>query len=190
MRILSPIPPFKNSARSTIKSTRDLLVQGFHHVLELLDQINTVTQEDQINALKQILQMKNEFPASNIKSILELTLACATEDDIDEWTGWMKSRLAYFLTECEQKYHFFVQTQNTIEHRSQTTTEVFYSIGFAVEEDALNTRQSFVNRLKKFLDDLHSYPQRKEAMTVSHRLVSVHDWKLERMQPKEQRMRK
>ena len=189
MRILSPIAPYKNSARSTIKSTRDLLVQGFHHVLELLDQIDPSTQEEKINALKQILQMNHEFPASNIKTVLELTLACTTEDDLDEWTGWMKSRLAYFLTECEQKYHYFVQTQNTIERRS-TNTEGLYSIGFAVEETALNDRQSFTNRLKKFLDDLNSYPQRKETMTIAHRLVSVHDWKLERMQPKPQRTRK
>lgn len=189
MRILSPIPPFKNSARSTIKSTRDLLVQGFHHVLELLDQLNTVTSEEKTHALQQILQINHEFPASNIKSVLELTLSCENEDDLDSWTGWMRARLAYFLTDCEQKYHYFVQTQNTIERRSKST-EALYSIGFAVEGEILNERQSFLNRLTKFFDDLNSYSNRTDTMKISHRIISIHDWKLERMQPKPQRVRK
>jgi hypothetical protein len=189
MRIISPSPPFNNTGRSTINSTRDLIVQGFQRVVELLDQINTSTSEDKANALKQILELTNDFPNGKIKSIVQLTLSCESEQELDEWIGWMRSRLAYFLNDCEEKCHLSVQTQNTTEHRSKTT-EAFYSIGFQLDEETLNRHQTFNNRLNKFLDQFNLYPDRKETMKISHKLISIHDWRLERMQPKPQRTRK
>jgi poly(A) polymerase Pap1 len=189
MGILSPSPPFNNTGRSTFDSTRDLIVQGFQRVVELLDQINTSTSEDKANALKQILELNNDFPNSKIKSLVQLTLSCESEHELDEWIGWMKSRLAYFLNDCEEKCHLSFQTQNTTEHRSKNA-EAFYSIGFQLNEETLNHHQTFNNRLNKFLDQFNLYPNRKETMKVSHKLISIHDWKLEQMQPKPQRTRK
>jgi len=188
MRIISPSPPFNNSGRSTINSTRDLIVQGFQRVVELLDQINTSTSEDKANALKQILELTNDFPNSKIKSLVQLTLSCESEGELDQWIGWMKSRLVHFLNDCEEECHLSVQTQNTIEQRS--TTEIFYSIGFQLDEQTLMNQRNFSYCLTKFLDQFNSCPNRKETMKVSSKLISIHDWKLERMQPKSQRIRK
>ena len=189
MRIISPISPFNNTGRSTFDSTRDLIVQGFQRVVELLDQINTSTTEDKTNALKQILELNNDFPNAKIKSFLQLTFSCGNENELDEYIGWMKSRLAYFLNDCEEKCHFTFQTQNTIEQKSETT-EALYSIGFQSDEETLNRHQTFNNRLNKFIDQLNLYPNRTDTMNVSHKLISIHDWKLERMEPKPQRIRK
>ena len=77
MRIISPSPPFNNTGRSTIDSTRDLIVQGFQRVLQLLDTINTMTSEDKFHALQQILELKNDFPNETMRSVLQLTLSGA-----------------------------------------------------------------------------------------------------------------
>ncbi|CAF3835210.1 unnamed protein product [Rotaria magnacalcarata] len=59
MRILSPTPPHNNSARATIASTRDLIVQYFQRIENLLETINTISSEDKFNALKRILELKH-----------------------------------------------------------------------------------------------------------------------------------
>ena len=189
MRIISPTPPYNNAGRSTMNSTRDLIVQGFQRVVDLLGHLDTTTSEDKVNALKQIVELENDFPNNNIKSLVQLTLSGADACELDDWIGWMKSRLAYFLNDCEEKCHLTVQTQNRLEYRLQNT-EALYSIGFALDEQALNQHRNFNDRLHKFLDQFNLYPNRKETMRISHKMVSVHDWKVERMQPKPQRQRK
>jgi hypothetical protein len=101
----------------------------------------------------------------------------------------MKSRLAHFMNDCEEECHLSIQTQNSIEYRSKNT-EAFYSIGFQVDEQTLSHQRNFYYWLNQFLDQFNSYPNRKETMKISHKLISIHDWKLERMQPKPQRTRK
>jgi poly(A) polymerase Pap1 len=189
MRIISPSPPFNNTGRSTINSTRDLILQGFERVVELLDKINTITYEDKSNALKQILELNNDFPNAKIQSLVQLTLSCENEHELDEWIGWMKSRLAHFLNDCEEECHLSIQTQNSIEYRSKNT-EAFYSIGFQLDEQTLNNHRNFNYLLNQFLDQFNLYPNRKETMKISYKLISIHDWKLERMQPKPQRTKK
>jgi hypothetical protein len=189
MRIISPSPPFHNSARSTTKSTRDLITQGFQNVVELLDRINTITCEDKSNAIKRILELTNDFPNEKIKSLVQLTLSSENTNELDEWIGWMKSRLARFFDDCENKCHLSIQTQSSIEY-SSNNIEALYSIGFQVDEQTLSHHRSFSNWLNKFIDQFSLYPNRKETMKISHKLISVHDWKLERMQPKAQRTRK
>jgi hypothetical protein len=189
MRIMSPSPPFHNSARSTTKSTRDLITQGFQNVVELLDRINTITCEDKSNALKRILELTNDFPNEKIKSLVQLTLSSENTNELDEWIGWMKSRLARFFDDCENKCHLSIQTQSSIEY-SSNNIEAVYSIGFQIDEQTLSQHRNFSNWLNKFIDQFNLYPNRKETMKISHKLISVHDWKLERMQPKPQRTRK
>ena len=189
MRIISPSPPFNNTGRSTTNSTRDLIAQGFQHVVELLDRINTITPEDKSNALKQILELTNDFPNETIKSLVQLTLSSESRNDLDEWIGWMKSRLAHFLNDCENECHLSIQTQSSIEYQSNNT-EAMYSIGFQLDEQTLSHHRNFSHWLNQFLDQFNLYPNRKESMKISHKLISTHDWKLERMQPKPQRTRK
>jgi poly(A) polymerase Pap1 len=189
MRIISPSPPFNNTGRSTTNCTRDLIIQGFQHVVELLDRINTITSEDKSNALKQILELSNDFPNETIKSLVQLTLSCENECDLDEWIGWMKSRLAHFINDCEEECHLSIQTQSTIEYRSKTS-EAVYSIGFQLDEETLSHHRNFYYYLNKFIDQFKLCPNRKETMQVSYKLISIHDWKLERMQPKAQRTQK
>jgi poly(A) polymerase Pap1 len=189
MRILSPTPPFNNAARSTINSTRDLIAEGFQRVVELLDRINTITCEDKSNALKQILELNNDFPNEKIKSLVQLTLSSETRNELDEWIGWMKSRLAHFFTDCENECYLSVQTQSSIEYRLNNI-EGIYSIGFQLDEQTLGHHRNFYYCLNKFLEQFNLCPNRKDTMKISHKLVSIHDWKLERMQPKSQRIRK
>jgi len=158
-------------------------------VVELLDKINTITYEDKSNALKQILELNNDFPNAKIQSLIQLTLSCENEHELDEWIGWMKSRLAHFLNDCEEECHLSIQTQNSIEYRSKNT-EAFYSIGFQLDEQTLNNHRNFNYLLNQFLDQFNLYPNRKETMKISYKLISKHDWKLERMQPKPQRTKK
>ncbi|CAM4891747.1 unnamed protein product [Rotaria socialis] len=189
MRIISPSAPFNNTGRSTSNSTRDLISEGFERVLELIDTINTITLDDKSNALRQILELTNHFPNEKMKSILQLTLSSDSTDELHAWTGWMQSRLAHFLNDCEEECHLSIQTQSSIEYRSKNT-EAFYSIGFQVDPQSLNQHRYFSYWLKQFLDQFNLFPQRTESMKVSHKIICIHDWKLERMQPKPQRIRK
>jgi len=135
------------------------------------------------------LELNNYFPNEKIKSIVQLTLSCESDSELDEWIGWMKSRLAHFLNDCEEECHLTIQTQNSIEYRSKNT-EALYSIGFQVDEQTLGHHRNFYYCLNKFIDQFNLYPNRKETMKVSYKLISIHDWKLERMAPKPQRIRK
>ena len=189
MRIISPSPPFNNTGRSTINSTRNLIIRGFQHVLQLLDTTNTISCEDKFNALKQILELNFDFPNETIKSVLQLTLSTENNHELEEWIGWMKSRLAHFINDCEEECHLFIQTQNTIEYQS-SHVQAFYSIGFQLDLQTLNDHRNFSYWLNKFLDQFNLYPNRKVGMKISHKLMSAHDWKLEKMQPKSQRLTK
>ena len=188
MRIISPSPPFNNTGRSTINSTRNLIIRGFQHVLQLLDTTNTISCEDKFNALKQILELNFDFPNESIKSILQLTLSSENNHELEEWIGWMKSRLAHFINDCEEECHLFIQTPNTIEYQS-SHVQAFYSIGFQLDLQALNHNKKFSSCLNKFLDQFGLYPNRTKPMTISYEIVSVHDWKLQRMQPKPPRIK-
>ncbi|CAF0817431.1 unnamed protein product [Adineta ricciae] len=188
MRIISPRPPYNNTARATMHSTRDLIVQGFQRVLSLLNSINTITVEDKLKALSHILQLSNEFPNEKVKTLLQLTLSGANTNELDEWIGWAKSRLAFFLNECESKCHLTFQTQNRIEYGTEKN-QAIYSIGFPLDEVSLDIQRNFHYCLKRFLEQFDAYPNRKDTMTISHKLISAHDWKMERMQPKPPRTR-
>jgi len=169
MRIISPMPPFSNSARSTINSTRDLIVKGFQRVVDLLDQNND---------LKQILELTNDFPSSQMKSLVELTFTCESEQqEFDEWIGWIKSRLIHFFNVCEKECNLTLQMQNTI-HCAPQTTQAYYFIAFQFEQQILMQHRNFTRCLIKFLDQFNLYPQRKDTMTVSYRFISVQDWQL------------
>ncbi|CAF1158592.1 unnamed protein product [Rotaria magnacalcarata] len=188
MRILSPTPPHNNSARATIASTRDLIVQYFQRIENLLETINTISSEDKFNALKRILELKVNFPIEKIQTIIECTLSTDNSNELDEWIGWMKSRLAYFMNDCETKCNLFVQTNNSIEYRS-SKNEGVYSIGFEVDEERLKTNRSFSHCLNRFLDQCNLYSNRRESMKISHKLISIHDWKLEQMLRNPQRLK-
>ena len=181
MRILSPTPPHDNSARATMVSTRDIIVRSFQHVENLLETINTVSSEDKFNALKQILELKVNFPTDKIQAIIEFTLSTANANELDEWIGWMKSRLAYFMNDCESKCNLFVQGSNSIEYRS-SKNEGIYCIGFEVDDERLKTHRSFPYCLDRFLLQCNSYSNRRESMKISHKLISVQDWKLQPIQ--------
>ena len=187
MRILSPTPPNNNSARATMASTRDLIVRSFQRIDNLLETINTISAEDKFNALKQILELKINFPNENIQTIIDFTLSSDNSNELDEWIGWMKSRLAYFMNDCETKCKLFVQGNNSIEYRS-SKNEGVYSIGFQVDEESLKTHRYFSHCLNQFLDQCNSYSNLGESMKISHELISINDWKLQQMQPKPQRL--
>ncbi|CAF3076119.1 unnamed protein product [Rotaria sp. Silwood2] len=187
MRIISPSPPYNNTGRSTTNSTRDLIIQEFQCVLQLLDSVNIITCEDKMNALKQILELNNDFPNEKTKSLLQLTLSSENIHEIDEWIGWIKSRLVRFVNDCEEECHLIIQTQCSIEYQSNNT-EAFYSLAFQLDPQTLDQHQNFFRCLKKCLHQFNLYPNRKTSMKVSYKIVSIHDWKLERMQPKLQRI--
>ncbi|CAF4073889.1 unnamed protein product, partial [Rotaria sp. Silwood2] len=187
MRIISPSPPYNNTGRSTTNSTRDLIIQEFQCVLQLLDSVNIITCEDKMNALKQILELNNDFPNEKTKSLLQLTLSSENIHELDEWIGWIKSRLVRFVNDCEEECHLIIQTQCSIEYQSNNT-EAFYSLAFQLDPQTLDQHQNFFRCLKKCLHQFNLYPNRKTSMKVSYKIVSIHDWKLERMQPKLQRI--
>ncbi|CAF1066713.1 unnamed protein product [Adineta steineri] len=83
MRIISLSPPFNNAARATKKSTRNLIIQGFQHVVQLLDSINIIITEDKSNALEQILDLNNDFPNEKMKSIDQIITSSETINEFD-----------------------------------------------------------------------------------------------------------
>ncbi|CAF4571672.1 unnamed protein product [Rotaria sp. Silwood2] len=87
MRILSRDPPCNNIGHLTINSTRD-----------------------KSNALKQILELNNDFPNEKTKSFVQLTLSSENNYELDEWIGWIKSRFARFINDCAEKCHLNIQT--------------------------------------------------------------------------------
>ncbi|CAF3680828.1 unnamed protein product [Adineta steineri] len=189
MRILSPISPYNNTGRTTTNSTRDLIIQEFQRVVDLLNRVNTITTKDKANALKLVLELNNDFPNQTVQSLLQLTLSCENVNDLDEWIGWLKSRLAHFMNGMENECHLIIQTQSSIEYQSNNT-EALYSIGFQLNQELISQKRNFTYFLDKLLDQFNQYPNRKETMKISYKLIGIHDWKLVRMQPKPQRTRK
>ena len=176
MRILCPSPPFNNTSRSTINSTRDLIIQGFQHVHEIIEKV--INYKD---TLKEILQVSNLFPDKTIQSVLQLTLSGQTINELNQWLGYMKSRLAHFLTDCEEECNLFVQTDTKVTVRNKIL-ERFYSIGFQVNEQILSRHRQFYYSLNKFFDQFKLCSFRSETMKISYKLMSIHDWNTERMQ--------
>ncbi|CAF1590721.1 unnamed protein product [Rotaria magnacalcarata] len=187
MRIISPSPPFNNAARSTKKSTRDLIIQGFQHVIQLLDSISTFTTEDKLNALKQILELNNNFPNEKMESIVQLTISSENADELDSWIGWIKSHLSFFFSDCEEACHYTFQPQSAIEYQSNKSVAL-YAIAFQVDSIALKQSQKFITRLQKFTDQVNSFLNRTNSMKFSHQIISKDDWKHERMKLKSQRI--
>jgi hypothetical protein len=169
MRILCPNPPFNNTSRSTTDSTRYLIIQGFENAYG--------------KPCKDILQLTNEFPDRTIQSIFQLTLSGQTIAELNQWIGYMKSRLAHFLTDCEDECDLFVQTDHQIE-RGKVPLERFYSIGFQLNEQILSRHREFYYCLNKFLDQFKICSFRSKTMKISYKLMSLHQWKSERMQRK------
>jgi hypothetical protein len=161
MRILCPSPPFNNSSRSTINSTRYLIIQSFRNACDK-------TCED-------ILRLSNRFPDQTIQSIFQLTISGQTTNELNQGIGYMKSRLAHFLTDCEDECNLFVQTDNQIEDRGKSL-ERYYSLGFQVNEQILSRHREFYYCLNKFLDQFKIWPCRSETMKISFKLMSKNQW--------------
>jgi hypothetical protein len=87
----------------------------------------------------------------------------------------MKSRLAHFLTDCEDECNLFVQPDNQIEMRKKHL-ERFYSIGFQLNEQILCRHRQFYYCLNKFLDQFKICSFRSETMKISYKLMSIKDW--------------
>jgi hypothetical protein len=162
MRILCPNPPYNNTSRSTINSTRYLIIQAFENACE--------------KTCENILKLSNQFPDKTIQSILQLTLSGQTINEINQWIGYMKSRLAHFLTDCEDECNLFVQTDNKIEIGKIKNLEKFYSIGFQLNEQILSRHRQFYYCLMKFLDQFKICSFRSETMKFSYKLMSINDW--------------
>jgi poly(A) polymerase Pap1 len=188
MRIISPSPPFHNAARSTKNSTRDLIIQSFQCVVQLLDSINTITTEDKLNALEQILELKNDFPNEKMKSIVQLIISSENANEFDSWIGWIKSRLSFFFSDCEERCRYTFQSQNAIEYQSNKN-EALYAIAFQVDSITLQQCRKFTVCLQKFIDQVNSFLNRTESMKFFLKIISTDDWKLERMKPKSQRIK-
>ena len=176
MRILSPSPPFNNTARSTINSTRYLIIQGFQHAHQIIEK-KTKPYED---ILTDILRLAKQFPDKTIQSIIQLRLSGQNVNELNQWIGYMKSRLAHFITDCEDECNLFVQTDNTVEQRNNDL-ERFYSIGFQFNENMLSCHQEFYYYFNKFLNQFRICSFRTETMQISYKLMSIHDWNIERM---------
>ncbi|CAF4589160.1 unnamed protein product [Rotaria sp. Silwood2] len=175
MRILCPSPPYNNTSHSTIDSTRYLIIQGFANVHKIIEK--NLQYED---TLKEILQLSNHFPDKTIQSIIQLTLSGKTISELNQWIGYMKSRLAHFLNDCQNECNLFVQTQNNVEIRKQNL-ERFYSIGFQLNEHIISRHRQFYYCLNKFLEQFIICSFRSDTMKISYKLMSIHDWNRERM---------
>jgi len=163
MRILCPTPPYNNTARSTINSTRCLITQAFRLACETNS--------------SELLQMSHLFPDQRIQSILQLTLASQTLTELNQWIGYMKSRLAHLLIDCENNCDLFVQTDTKF-ISGKHSLERIYSIGFDRNEYVLSRHREFYYSLNRFFDQLKNYPHRKETMTISYKLISIKDFAL------------
>jgi hypothetical protein len=174
MRILCPSPPFNNTSRSTINSTRYLIIQNFENVNQIIEK-----SIDYQNTLKEILRLPNQFPDRTIQSILQLRLSSQTSAELNQWIGYMKSRLAHFLTDCEDECNLFIQTDTNL-HQRKEILERFYFIGFQLNEQLLSRHRQFYFCLNKFLDQFKIYSFRTDTMKISYKLMSIHDWNIER----------
>ncbi|CAF4449197.1 unnamed protein product, partial [Adineta steineri] len=116
-----------------------------------------------------------------IQSILQLTLCGQTISELHQWVGYMKSRLAHFLTDCEEDCELFVQTDTKIEIRKKNL-ERYYSIGFQVNEQILSRHRQFYYSLNKFLDQFKLCSFRSDTMKFSYKLMSINDWNNQRTQ--------
>ncbi|CAF4383729.1 unnamed protein product, partial [Adineta steineri] len=147
MRILSPISPYNNTGRTTTNSTRDLIIQEFQRVVDLLNRVNTITTKDKANALKLVLELNNDFPNQTIQSLLQLTLSCENVNDLDEWIGWLKSRLAHFMNGMENECHLIIQTQSSIEYQSNNTEALYSSFFFLTFSILFKSKSVFSNTI-------------------------------------------
>lgn len=166
MQILCPSPPYDNSSRSTTRSTLQLIVQAIRQA-----------HDEETEA---ILDLTNEFPDPSIQSIIQLTLSGQNITELNQWIGYMKSRLAHFLTNCEDNCQLFVQTDHRVECRGNTL-ERLYSLGFQSKENAISRDQEFSQTLRKFLDQFIICPWRTKTMKLSYKLVSIKQWREERL---------
>lgn len=165
MRILSPSPPFTNAARATKKSTRKIIVDRFRHVSRLLDSQKSV-------ALEEILEQNHQFPNENMKSIIQFTIASKTLEELDSWIGWIKSRLSFFFSDCEETCHYVFQPQSNIEYQSNRM-QALYAIAFPVEQNVLEQSQKFTTCLQRFISQTNGFSNRTQSMTFSHRIMSI-----------------
>ena len=166
MRILCPSLPYNNTSRSTINSTRILIIQAFQNAQE--------------KSLEDLLHSTDQFPDQTIQSILQLTLSGETISELTQWIGYMKSRLAHFLTDCENDCDLFVQTDTKLEIR-KNSFESFYSVGFQLNENVLSRHREFYYSLNRFLDQFKTYSLRSKTMKISYKLMSIKDWTSERL---------
>ena len=166
MRIICPNSPYNNTSRSTINSTRYLIIESFNNAYE--------------KSCEDILQIKSQFPDSTIQSILQLRLSGQTINELNQWIGYMKSRLAHFLNDCEYQCNLFIQTDNKIEIRINLL-ERFYSIGFQLNEQILSRHRDFYYCLNKFLEQFKICLFRTDTMKLSYKLMSINHWINERI---------
>lgn len=170
MSILCPTPPYKNSARSIINSTRYLINQNFEIVENILKKI--LIHQDK---LTEILRLLKNFPDKTIQSVLQLRLSGETMNELNQWIGYMKSRLGHFLNDCQYECNLFVQTNNSIKIQNENL-ESFYWICFQLNEQILCRHRQFCHCLNKFFDQLLTCPFRTDTMKISYKLMSVENW--------------
>jgi hypothetical protein len=91
----------------------------------------------------------------------------------------MKSRLAHFLTDCEDECDLFIQTDTNL-HIRKDILERFYSIGFQLNEQLLSHHRQFYYTLNKFLNEFKMCSFRNENMKISYKLMSINNWNIER----------
>lgn len=160
-----PTPPFSNSARSTIRSTVQLVVEAFQCGASLLTPANA-------SSLRSLLDQSSIFPHARIRSALELRLSAKNTAELDAWLGWLRSRLARFLTDCENDCQLFVQSQPKMECR-ENELQRFYSIGFSTDANTLAKDRAFYHCLDDFLRQFHTCPYRTSTMLLSYKLIPM-----------------
>jgi len=158
MSIYCPTPPYPNSTRSTIRSTIDLFVEALK----------------KRSPIPCLLDQTSLFPHERIQSLIELRLLAKDLAELDAWTGWLKSRLARFLTDCENECQWFIQCQSKIEKRDKEN-ERYFSIGFSQQATLLSKNRDFCRCLDYFLDKFRTCPYHTQTMQFFYKLISVSD---------------
>ena len=77
------------------------------------------------------------------------------------------------------------QPQSAIEYQSNKN-EAFYAIAFQSDSTTLQQCRKFTVCLQKFIDQVNSFLNRTKSMKFSLKIISIDDWKFERMKPKAQ----
>lgn len=188
MRIYCPSSN-DNSARTTIRSTQNLIVQSLEETSNLFETVNTTTTDEKYSALENVLKKNCFFPSGKARTLLELKIKAENQFDLLDWSSWVKSRLVPFFDDLNMECNLNIEPSNKLERRTDPN-EIFYLLAFQTEQEDFATKNNFQAALKKFFGQSLAFKSRNKSMDLTHRLVSIEDWKLEQMKPKPARQRK